>query len=153
MSSSAARHDCLPCVVAAKKYSGFLASETVIKQIPRLLGPGLNKAGKFPALVSHNESLEGKASFKHFVLALETHHACPELCHCTQRCMCVMWPPPREAPREAQACFEPLFYTLPTRRHAVLVSCPFYVASALCIIHNSLPACTVFAHGVKNACV
>jgi len=37
-----------------------LASETVIKQIPRLLGPGLNKAGKFPTLVSHNESLEGK---------------------------------------------------------------------------------------------
>ena len=47
---------------AAKKYSAFLASETVIKQIPRLLGPGLNKAGKFPALVSHNESLEAKAS-------------------------------------------------------------------------------------------
>ena len=48
---------------AAKKYSAFLASETVIKQIPRLLGPGLNKAGKFPALVSHNESLEGKVRF------------------------------------------------------------------------------------------
>ena len=48
------------CAFAAKKYSAFLASETVIKQIPRLLGPGLNKAGKFPALVSHAESLEGK---------------------------------------------------------------------------------------------
>ncbi|DBA94108.1 hypothetical protein WJX82_009479 [Trebouxia sp. C0006] len=46
----------------AKKYSAFLASETVIKQIPRLLGPGLNKAGKFPTLVSHNESLEGKVN-------------------------------------------------------------------------------------------
>lgn len=32
----------------AKKYHAFLASEAVIKQIPRLLGPGLNKAGKFP---------------------------------------------------------------------------------------------------------
>jgi len=31
----------------AKKYHAFLASEAVIKQIPRLLGPGLNKAGKF----------------------------------------------------------------------------------------------------------
>ncbi|MFQ6651238.1 hypothetical protein Gotur_022505, partial [Gossypium turneri] len=31
----------------AKKYHAFLASESVIKQIPRLLGPGLNKAGKF----------------------------------------------------------------------------------------------------------
>ena len=48
------------CVCAAKKYSAFLASETVIKQIPRLMGPGLNKAGKFPPLVSHAESLEGK---------------------------------------------------------------------------------------------
>ncbi|KAG0584731.1 hypothetical protein M758_3G232000 [Ceratodon purpureus] len=44
----------------AKKYHAFLASESVIKQIPRLLGPGLNKAGKFPALVSHQESLEAK---------------------------------------------------------------------------------------------
>ncbi|CAN1171380.1 60S ribosomal protein L10a-2 [Linum perenne] len=30
----------------AKSYHAFLASESVIKQIPRLLGPGLNKAGK-----------------------------------------------------------------------------------------------------------
>lgn len=30
----------------AKKYHAFLASESVIKLIPRLLGPGLNKAGK-----------------------------------------------------------------------------------------------------------
>ncbi|KAL6141755.1 hypothetical protein ACLB2K_060042 [Fragaria x ananassa] len=70
----------------AKKYHAFLASEAVIKQIPRLLGPGLNKAGKyhaflgslvcsvgwlrvlfgchiagkFPTLVSHQESLEAK---------------------------------------------------------------------------------------------
>jgi len=44
----------------AKKYAAFLASEAVIKQIPRLLGPGLNKAGKFPTLVSHNDKLEDK---------------------------------------------------------------------------------------------
>merc|ERR1712080_249806 len=31
----------------AKKYDAFLASEALIKQIPRLLGPGLSKAGKF----------------------------------------------------------------------------------------------------------
>ena len=30
----------------SKQYHAFLASESVIKQIPRLLGPGLNKAGK-----------------------------------------------------------------------------------------------------------
>ena len=44
----------------AKSYHLFLASETVIKQIPRLLGPGLNKAGKFPTLVTNNESLAAK---------------------------------------------------------------------------------------------
>merc|ERR1712002_1285633 len=30
----------------AKSYDAFLCSDTLIKQIPRLLGPGLNKAGK-----------------------------------------------------------------------------------------------------------
>ncbi|WP_411017585.1 hypothetical protein, partial [Salmonella sp. s51090] len=30
----------------AKKYDAFLASDSLIKQIPKLLGPGLNKAGK-----------------------------------------------------------------------------------------------------------
>merc|ERR1712096_150311 len=44
----------------AKKYDAFLASDTLIKQIPRLLGPGLNKAGKFPSLVTHNDNLEQK---------------------------------------------------------------------------------------------
>jgi len=44
----------------AKKYSAFLASESIIKQIPRLLGPGLNKAGKFPALLTHSEDMAGK---------------------------------------------------------------------------------------------
>ena len=29
----------------AKKYDAFLASDTLIKQIPRPLGPGLNKVG------------------------------------------------------------------------------------------------------------
>lgn len=44
----------------AKKYDAFLASESLIKQIPRLLGPGLNKAGKFPGLLQHNESMIAK---------------------------------------------------------------------------------------------
>lgn len=44
----------------AKKYDAFLASDSLIKQIPRLLGPGLNKAGKFPTLITHNESMVGK---------------------------------------------------------------------------------------------
>jgi len=44
----------------AKKYHAFVASETIIKQVPRLLGPGLNKAGKFPTLVLQAEDLSGK---------------------------------------------------------------------------------------------
>jgi large subunit ribosomal protein L10Ae len=44
----------------AKQYDVFLASDALIKQIPRLLGPGLNKAGKFPSPVAHNEDLSEK---------------------------------------------------------------------------------------------
>ncbi|EEB07446.1 60S ribosomal protein L1 [Schizosaccharomyces japonicus yFS275] len=46
----------------AKKYDAFIASEVLIKQIPRLLGPGLSKAGKFPSPVSHNDDLYGKVT-------------------------------------------------------------------------------------------
>merc|ERR1711971_406240 len=44
----------------AKKYDAFLASDTLIKQIPRLLGPGLSKAGKFPTLLTHREAMLSK---------------------------------------------------------------------------------------------
>jgi len=44
----------------AKKYDAFMASESLIKQIPRLLGPGLNKAGKFPSLLTHQDDIESK---------------------------------------------------------------------------------------------
>lgn len=44
----------------AKKYNAFIASEVLIKQVPRLLGPQLSKAGKFPVPVSHNEDLGAK---------------------------------------------------------------------------------------------
>lgn len=44
----------------AKKYHQFVASESLIKQIPRLLGPGLNKAGKFPSLVQQTDDLGTK---------------------------------------------------------------------------------------------
>jgi len=46
----------------AKKYDVFLASNTLIKQIPRLLGPGLNRAGKFPAAINPGESLAEKVA-------------------------------------------------------------------------------------------
>jgi len=44
----------------AKKYDFFLASDNMIKQIPRLLGPGLTKAGKFPTLLSSSEDMQSK---------------------------------------------------------------------------------------------
>ncbi|OIR59005.1 MAG: 60S ribosomal protein L10A [Amphiamblys sp. WSBS2006] len=46
----------------AKKYDAFLSSESVIKQVPRLLGPGLNKAGKFPTQITHGEDLPGRVA-------------------------------------------------------------------------------------------
>lgn len=46
----------------AKKYDAFLASDTIIKTIPRILGPGLNKAGKFPSLLAASDSMEDKVT-------------------------------------------------------------------------------------------
>merc|ERR1712214_270806 len=46
----------------AKSYDAFLCSDTLIKQIPRLLGPGLNKAGKFPTMITHSDDLEQKVN-------------------------------------------------------------------------------------------
>ena len=47
-------------LILAKKYDAFLSSDSLIKQIPRIVGPGLNKAGKFPTMLTHNESMTGK---------------------------------------------------------------------------------------------
>jgi len=44
----------------ADKYDFFVASNVLIPQIPRLLGPWLNKAGKFPTLINHNDKIEEK---------------------------------------------------------------------------------------------
>merc|ERR1712014_246149 len=46
----------------AKSFDAFMASQILIPQIPRLLGPGLNKAGKFPLMITHNDNLEEKAN-------------------------------------------------------------------------------------------
>ena len=89
---------------AAKKYAAFLASESVIKQIPRLLGPGLNKAGKFPTLVTHNDKLEEKV--RPCLGAVESWCHIPEVCECrikrlSSSCGCILGPEPsvREVPR------------------------------------------------------
>ena len=44
----------------AKRYDFFLASDNMIKQIPRLLGPGLTKAGKFPTILASGEDMQEK---------------------------------------------------------------------------------------------
>jgi len=43
-----------------KSYDALLASAPIIRQVPRLLGPTLNKIGKFPAAVKPNESIGEK---------------------------------------------------------------------------------------------
>jgi len=44
----------------AKQYDMFLASSTLIKQVPRLLGPTLNKVNKFPLPVTPTEKVSNK---------------------------------------------------------------------------------------------
>jgi large subunit ribosomal protein L10Ae len=44
----------------AKKYDAFLASSTLVKKLPRLMGPGLSKAGKFPQPLSGLDSIPNK---------------------------------------------------------------------------------------------
>jgi large subunit ribosomal protein L10Ae len=44
----------------AKTYGAFLASASLIRKIPRLVGPGLNKAGKFPSVLGPNDNISEK---------------------------------------------------------------------------------------------
>lgn len=44
----------------AKKYSLLLATDTLVKKIPTVLGPILNRIGMFPQVVTHNEDLRQK---------------------------------------------------------------------------------------------
>jgi len=44
----------------ARSYGAFVASASLIRQIPRILGPGLNKAGKFPSVLGANENIQDK---------------------------------------------------------------------------------------------
>jgi large subunit ribosomal protein L10Ae len=46
----------------AKQYDSFLASASLIRKIPRLLGPGLNKAGKFPTVLGPTENITTKVA-------------------------------------------------------------------------------------------
>ena len=44
-------------MICSHRFDAFLASDTLIKQIPRLLGPGLTKAGKFPTLIAPGQDI------------------------------------------------------------------------------------------------
>jgi len=44
----------------AQSYGAFIASASLIRKIPRLVGPGLNKAGKFPTVLGPNENITEK---------------------------------------------------------------------------------------------
>jgi large subunit ribosomal protein L10Ae len=44
----------------AKKYSVLLASDSLVKKIPTVLGPILNRIGMFPQVVTHTEDLRQK---------------------------------------------------------------------------------------------
>ncbi|CAF1023966.1 unnamed protein product [Brachionus calyciflorus] len=44
----------------ANSYDAFLASDSVIKQLQKVLGRGLNKAGKFPSPINHGDNLTAK---------------------------------------------------------------------------------------------
>jgi len=46
----------------ANSYDAFLASSSLIRLIPRIVGPGLNKAGKFPASLGANEDIAEKVA-------------------------------------------------------------------------------------------
>lgn len=46
----------------ARSFDAFMASQALIPQIPRLLGPGLNKAGKFPTMITSSDDLHQKAT-------------------------------------------------------------------------------------------
>jgi len=63
----------------AKKYNAFLASDTLIKQIPRILGPGLNKAGKFPTMITHGDNMVAKVEHPLRNHTISAWRGCEEL--------------------------------------------------------------------------
>ncbi|XP_066209042.1 large ribosomal subunit protein uL1-like [Saccopteryx leptura] len=46
----------------AEERDAFLASESLSEQTPRILGPGLNKAGRCPSLLTHSENMVARVN-------------------------------------------------------------------------------------------
>ena len=44
------------------QYDAFLASDSLIKNIPKIVGPHMNRAGKFPSAVSAGDDLTDKVA-------------------------------------------------------------------------------------------
>ena len=44
------------------QYDAFLCSESIIKNVPRLVGPHMNRAGKFPTVIGLNEGIADKVN-------------------------------------------------------------------------------------------
>ena len=58
----------------AQSFDGFLASQRLIAQIPKLLGPGLYKAGKFPTSIKRSDDLvQVNKLFEDYVYAYITY--------------------------------------------------------------------------------
>jgi len=45
-----------------ESYDAFLASDSLIKNVPKVVGPQMNRAGKFPTAVSAGEDLKAKVA-------------------------------------------------------------------------------------------
>lgn len=54
------------------KYSAFIASPKLIKKIPRVMSPGLLRAGKRPMLATHDEPLKAQIERAKCVIKVET---------------------------------------------------------------------------------
>ena len=46
----------------ARQYDALLATDSLVRNIPRVVGPQLNKMGMFPSPVSHSDNLLDKIS-------------------------------------------------------------------------------------------
>uniref|UniRef100_A0A7S1PFG0 Ribosomal protein n=1 Tax=Percolomonas cosmopolitus TaxID=63605 RepID=A0A7S1PFG0_9EUKA len=55
----------------ANQYDAFLASSTIIKKIPGLLGPGLSRAGKFPTVLAPSDDIQEKTNEIHCTIKFQ----------------------------------------------------------------------------------
>jgi ribosomal protein L1 len=113
---------------AAKKYAAFLASDSVIKMIPRLLGPGLNKAGKFPTLIGQNDNLEGKVGCAD--VQTVTYHCSM---HPHGKAGCQQLPPSGCCTTKPSTCIQTRSACFATQIEEIKASIKFQLKKVLCL--------------------